>query len=334
MSEILKYTYAEKEWLWLLLLIPAITTWYIFIHQKKSIKLRYPALQTIKTPDWNFINHILFGIKMLALAFLILSFARPQLQEENIIRSEYTEGIDIIIALDISGSMLALDFSPNRLEAAKEVAIEFIDKRPNDRIGLVVYEGEAFTQCPLTTDHNVLKRLFKDVKTGMIKDGTAIGMGLATAVNRLRETEGKSKVIILITDGVNNQGNIDPLTAAELAKEYGVRVYCIGVGTNGNAKTPIGKGPQGFIYDYRPVEIDEVTMTKIAETTNGKYFRATDKKRLQEIYDEIDQLEKIKVKVLEYKSDPPEKYRLFTLISIGLFIFSYLLHNLIFKILA
>jgi Ca-activated chloride channel family protein len=334
MTEVLKYTYAQKEWFWLLLLIPAITAGYIFWHNKKTFSLRYPSLQNIQASDWRFIQHVVFGINMLALAFLILAMARPQLDEEDIVRSQYTEGIDIIIALDISGSMLALDFLPNRLEVAKELAIEFIDKRPYDRIGLVVYEGEAFTLCPLTTDHNVLKKIFKDIKTGMIKDGTAIGMGLATAVNRLRETEGKSKVVILITDGVNNQGNIDPLTAAELAKEFGVRVYCIGVGSNGNAKTPIGRGPQGYIYDYRPVEIDETTMTKIAENTDGKYFRATDKEKFREIYNEIDKLEKIKVKVLEFKSDPPEKYRTFTLISLSLFMLAFLLKHLLFKQLA
>ncbi|MDP4266880.1 MAG: VWA domain-containing protein, partial [Bacteroidota bacterium] len=209
------------------------------------------------------------------------------------------EGIDIVLSFDISPSMLSEDFKPNRIEAAKKVANEFIDGRPQDRIGLVIFAGESFTQCPLTTDHAVLKNLFYKINSDMLEDGTAIGMGLATAINRLKESKAKSKVIILLTDGVNNTGTISPMTSAELAKLYGIRVYTIGVGTYGEAPYPF-KTPFGIQYQNIPVEIDEALLKDIAQMTNGKYYRATNNKKLREIYNDIDKLEKSKIEVTEY----------------------------------
>jgi Ca-activated chloride channel family protein len=220
-----------------------------------------------------------------------------------------TEGIDIVIAMDISASMLAQDFQPNRLERAKEVAISFIKGRPNDRIGLVVYEGESFTQCPLTSDHRVLINLFKDVRTGVVQGGTAIGMGLATAVNRLRESEARSKVVILMTDGDNNAGAIAPITAAEIAQSFGIRVYTIGVGTIGRAKSPVAMYPDGtYKYEMADVKIDEETMKSIAAMTEAEYFRATDGNALSRIFSEIDRLEKTKISVTEHRQKSEEYY--------------------------
>ena len=211
------------------------------------------------------------------------------------------EGIDIMVAMDVSVSMLARDLKPDRLEASKQVAMDFIDMRPNDRIGLVLYEAEAFTQCPLTTDHRVLKELFAAAKPGMLQGGTAIGMGLATALNRLRESEAKSRVVILLTDGMNNAGAIQPLDAAQIAETLGIRVYTIGLGTRGKALSPVGIYPNGkYRFEYADVDLDEPLMKRIAEMTGGQYFRATDERRLQEIYAEIDRLEKTRIKVTEY----------------------------------
>ena len=244
---------------------------------------------------------------------IIIALARPQsnLSWQNV----STEGIDIVVAMDISASMLAQDFQPNRLESSKQVAIDFIEARPNDRMGLVVYEGESFTQSPLTTDHRVLVNLFKDVKTGMVEGGTAIGMGLATAVNRLKESDAKSKVIILLTDGVNNAGSIAPITAAEIAKEFGIRVYTIGVGSEGRALSPVAVFPDGrYKYDYIDVKIDEATLQEIAKLTDATYFRATDEKALAKIYAQIDRLEKTKINVTEH-SRKSEEYYLIALIG-------------------
>ncbi len=331
MSGILDYTWAEKEALWLLAVLPLLTVWYSYTLRTKSQTLRFSAVDLIGTGSSGIWRHLLFAARMLALASLILAFARPQLPEEEVVRTQYSEGIDIVITFDISGSMLAEDFKPNRLEVAREVAVNFIKGRPADRIGLVVYEGEAFTQCPLTTDHAVLIRLFSQVKSGMIKDGTAIGMGLATAVNRLRESDGKSKVVILLTDGVNNRGNIDPVTAAEVAAEYNVRVYTIGIGKKGTAPFP-ARDPFGRkVYTQMEVDIDEEGMQKIAEMTDGKYFRATDKSTLEAIYQEIDQLEKAKVKVIEFKADPPEKFHAFVYIGLALLLLEFMLRYTLLK---
>jgi Ca-activated chloride channel family protein len=226
-----------------------------------------------------------------------------------------TEGIDIIIALDISSSMLAEDLKPNRIEAAKKVAEQFIDGRPNDRIGLVVFSGESFTQCPMTTDHAVLKNLFQGLQSGMLADGTAIGEGLATAVNRIRNSKAKSKVIILLTDGVNNMGSIAPVTAGEIAKTFGIRVYTIGIGTQGVAPYPV-KTPFGIQYQNMEVQIDEDILKQIAQETGGKYFRATSTSKLKEIYSDIDQLEKTKIDVTEFRHKSEEFYPLIILAAL------------------
>jgi len=240
-----------------------------------------------------------------------------------------TEGIDIVIAIDISGSMLAEDFKPNRLEASKEVADEFISKRPNDRIGLVVFSGESFTQCPLTTDHAILRNLFKDIKSGMIEDGTAIGMGLATGVNRLETSEAKSKVIILLTDGVNNSGLISPATAAEIAKSFGIRVYTIGVGTQGTAPYPF-QTPYGIKYQQIQVKIDEVMLKEISDLTGGQYFRAVNKSSLEDIYEEIDKLEKSKIEVTEFKKKT-ERFLPFAIFAGILVLLELLFRNTLFR---
>ncbi len=266
-------------------------------------------------------------LRCLALAVLIVAIARPQssLSWQN----STTEGIDIVIASDISGSMLAEDFTPNRMEAGKNIAIDFIKNRPNDRIGLVIFSGESFTQCPLTIDHEVLINLFKDIKNGMIDDGTAIGMGLATAVNRLKESDTKSKVIILLTDGSNNTGSIPPITAAEIAKQFGIRVYTVGLGTRGMAPYPV-QTPMGIQYQRVPVDVDEGTLTKIAEITGGKYFRATNNSTLKNIYDQIDKLEKAKIDVTQYHKKT-ELFFPFALIALGFLLLEFVLKNTVFK---
>lgn len=306
--------FANSIFLFLLLLVIPIVVWYILKHNK--IK---PAIQVSSTEHlsqlgntWKVkMRHSTFVLRVLALIFLILVLARPQ--SINNLRSETSEGIDIMLTLDLSSSMLARDFHPDRLEAAKDVAIEFISGRPSDRIGLTVFSAESFTQCPLTIDHAVLINMMKDLRSGMIEDGTAIGLGLATAVSRLKESEGKSKVIILLTDGVNNRGSIAPVTAAEIAKTFGIRVYTVGVGTRGTAPYPI-ETPFGIQFQNMAVEIDEVMLTNIAIMTDGKYFRATDNEKLRDIYKEIDTLEKSKIEISEY-SKRTEEYFWFAIIA-------------------
>ncbi len=245
----------------------------------------------------------LYIFRLLAITLLILALARPQ---TSLSRQDISvEGIDLVIALDISGSMTAMDFKPNRLEAAKDVAVEFISDRPNDRIGLVIFSGESFTQCPLTTDHAVLKNLFRDIRSGMIEDGTALGDGLATAVNRLRGSKALSKVIILLTDGVSNTGAVDPRSAAEIAKLYGIRIYTIGIGTIGQAPFPV-QTPFGMQTQMMEVKIDEPLMKEIALMTDGTYFRATNNSKLREIYQEIDKMEKSKIDVTEFRKRKEE----------------------------
>jgi len=282
-----------------LFLIPLLALWYAWRYLKRLPLLRVSGggelareLRSFRTIAY----HSLFGLRMLALGAVIIALARPVLpQYESEVE---TRGINIVLALDVSSSMLARDFSPDRLEAAKELAKEFISERDNDRIGLVVFAGEAFTQCPVTIDHKVLLHLLDEIKTGMLEDGTAIGSGLGTAVNRLKDSEGNSKVVILLTDGVNNSGEIDPVTAAELAVNYGIRVYTIGVGSAGKALSPVAKRPDGtLVFDYVKVEIDEDLLKQIANMTGGQYFRATNKESLREIYREIDRMEKSRVQV-------------------------------------
>jgi len=287
-------TFANKELLWLLLLIPAIVAWYVWKNKTYTAELKVSTIdgfEGIKMSFKQYLRHAGIVLRVLAVALLVIVLARPQSRSSY--KDVKTEGIDIVMCLDISGSMLAKDFKPNRIEAAKEVAQDFIDSRPNDRIGLVIFSGESFTQCPLTTDHAVIKNLFSGIHTGMVADGTAIGNGLATAVSRVKDSKAKSKVVILLTDGVNNQGSVAPLTAAEIAKAFGVRVYTVGVGTIGKALAPIAMYPDGsFQYGYVDVNIDEKTMGEIADGTGGKYFRATDNDKLKNIYKEIDRLEK------------------------------------------
>ncbi len=293
-------TFANPEYLFLLLLLLPIVGWYIYELRKSDASVqvsdtRVLAAQPKSIRIW--LLHVPFVLRIAVITLISFSLARPQLT--NKWSSQSTEGIDIMMALDISGTMLAEDLRPNRLEAAKKVASDFVIARPNDQIGLVVFAGESFTQCPLTTDHAVLVNLFKSVEYGMVEDGTAIGLGLANAVNRMKDSETKSKVIILLTDGSNNRGDIDPQTAAEIAKTYGIRVYTIGVGSYGQARVPV-QTPIGKQYITMDNEFDETTLRSIAETTGGQYFRAKDNTSLKAIYDQIDQMEKTKLRVREF----------------------------------
>ena len=273
-------------------------------------------------------QHFSFITKLIGISLLIIALARPQIPIEAHSETElFKEGIDIVISMDASGSMLAKDFSPNRFEASKDLAKEFVKDRVNDRVGLVIFEGEAYTQCPLTSDREILIELIESAEQGIVEQGTAIGMGLATAVNRLRESEAPSKVIILLTDGVNTHGKIHPLNATEIAKQFNVRVYTIGVGTNGKAKTPVAIDPYTgrYIYDLVDVEIDEKTLMKIASETGGKYFRATDNNKLKEVYKEINELEKAKIKTIEYDIDLPEKANIFILFGLALLLIEFII---------
>ena len=323
------YTFANPEYLYLLFLIPIFWIVYVFNLRDKNTFLILSSIKRLNTKTWkSWGRHIVFFTKTLAISLLIIAFARPQ--STSSWQNAITEGIDIILAMDISGSMLAQDLTPNRLEASKKVAMDFISGRPNDRIGLVIFSGESFTQCPLTTDHKVLKGLFNDVKSGMIDDGTAIGMGLATSINRLKDSKTKSKVIILLTDGVNNQGSIAPMTAAEIAQEFKMRVYTIGVGTKGYAPYPFNTPFGNIVYQDVEVKIDEKTLQDIANATNGKYFRATSNKALQEIYKEIDKLERSKIEIKEFHKKK-EEFLPFAALGMIFLILSFILNNTLFK---
>jgi Ca-activated chloride channel family protein len=322
-------SFANPEFFWAFLIIPLMILWYIFRQKKLTGTVKISTLKSFSNSSFPMLRHSLLGLRILAIIALITALARPQtsLSWQDVT----TEGIDIVIALDVSGSMLARDFKPNRLVASKEVAMEFISERPYDRIGLVIYAGESFTQCPLTSDHDVLLNLFSSIENGMIEDGTAIGMGLATAVNRLKDSKAISKVAILLTDGSNNKGAIPPITAAEIAREFGIRVYTIGIGTNGMAEFPAYRDNRGKIYyEKMEVRIDEKTLTEIAEIAGGAYFRATDKKSLEKIYQEIDKLEKSKIEVTEYKKKS-EWFWPFAIFSSVLLFIEFLLRNTIFK---
>lgn len=293
-------SFHNPHYLFLLILIAPVVYWYWKQLHKTDADLTMSSSKVFaKQPkSWRvWLIHVPFALRLATIILLSIALARPQLN--NRWQSQSTEGIDIMMALDISGTMLAEDLRPNRLEAAKAVASDFIISRPNDNIGLVVFAGESFTQCPLTTDHAVLANLFKSVHFGMIEDGTAIGLGLANAVNRMKDSQTKSKVIILLTDGSNNRGDIDPATAAEIAKTFGIRVYAIGVGSLGEARCPV-QTPYGTQYVTISNEFDETTLRNIASTTGGEYFRATDNNSLKRIYEQIDQLEKTKIRVREF----------------------------------
>ena len=319
--------FANPTYLYLLLLLIPMIGWYIWKLCKSQASLQVSSSEAFDAPgatSWKvYLRHIPFALRMAAIAVLIIILARPQ--STNSWQNTSTEGIDIVMAMDISSSMLAQDFKPNRLEASKDVAASFINGRPNDNIGLVVFAAESFTQCPLTTDHTVLLNLFKDIQPGIIQDGTAIGLGLANAVSRIKDSQAKSKVIILLTDGVNNAGEIAPVTAAEIAKTFGIRVYAIGVGTQGTAPYPF-QTAFGVQYQDIPVEIDEPTLKQIAATTGGQYFRATDNTSLKEIYSEIDKMEKTKISVQQY-SKKQEEYKNWALLLFALLLVEILLRN-------
>ena len=319
--------FANPTYLYLLLLLIPMIGWYIWKLCKSQASLQVSSSEAFDAPgatSWKvYLRHVPFVLRMAAIAVLIIILARPQ--STNSWQNTSTEGIDIVMAMDISSSMLAQDFKPNRLEASKDVAASFINGRPNDNIGLVVFAAESFTQCPLTSDHTVLLNLFKDIQPGIIQDGTAIGLGLANSVSRIKDSQAKSKVIILLTDGVNNAGEIAPVTAAEIAKTFGIRIYAIGVGTQGSAPYPF-QTAFGVQYQNIPVEIDEPTLKQIAATTGGQYFRATDNTSLKEIYSEIDKMEKTKISVQQY-SKKQEEYKNWALLLFALLLVEILLRN-------
>lgn len=322
--------FANPEAFYLLLLVPAAIAWYWFRDSGTRAKLQisdYSAFLEKSKSVKQYLQHLLFIFRVLAYALLVIALARPQSTLSR--QSVSVEGIDIVLAMDISGSMLAEDFKPNRLGAAKEVAEDFIKGRPGDRIGLVVFSGESFTQCPLTTDHPVLINLFDEIKSGMIEDGTAIGDGLSTAVSRLKESQAVSKVIILLTDGENNRGFIDPKSAAEIARVFGLRVYTIGIGTIGTAPYPVPT-PFGMQYQQMEVRIDEPLLKQIAEMTNGRYFRATNNLKLKEIYSEIDKLEKSKVDVTEFRRKK-EEFKPFALAALIILLLDFILGITVFR---
>lgn len=309
--------FADK---WVLYLLPVLLLlalgWWWFLSAKNFPTIIFSdtnVFQKFGSPIKAILKKSSWVLRFMALAALIVALARPQTSYEE--EKVTTEGIDIAVAIDVSTSMLAKDFKPNRLEAAKIEAGNFIDGRAHDRMGLVVFAGESFTQCPVTIDHNIIKNQLKEIKNGLLEDGTAIGMGLATSVQRLKESEAKSKVVILMTDGVNNKGQIDPMTAADIAMQFGVRVYTIGVGTNGKAMTPVAMTMDGqLMFDYADVQIDEKLLKEIAQKTGGQYFRATDNKRLKEIYAQIDKMERTRIEVSAYERKT-EKFHGFALIA-------------------
>lgn len=319
-------TFAYPELLWLLILLPLIATWYILQARKTSVTMTISSLKPFEGSRRGlrvYLRHSLPILRALSVGFLIIALARPQ--NTNSWQKDSIEGIDIMLAMDVSGSMQAMDFKPNRLEAAKDVAISFINNRPNDNIGMVTFAGESFTQCPLTTDHTVLLNMVQDLQMGVLDDGTAIGMGLATAVNRLKDSKAKSRVVILLTDGSNNMGDITPRMAADIARTFGIRVYTVGVGTRGEAPFPI-QTEFGVRIQNVPVDIDEPTLDGIAEVSGGKYFRAVDNETLNEIYKEIDKLEKTRLMTKSFKAYE-EKYFVYALIAFLLLLTEFLLRN-------
>jgi Ca-activated chloride channel family protein len=325
--------FLNKQWFWVLLALPLAILWYILKHRKQTAELKISSLKGFKVTSSKLpkLRHLLFVLRFLALRFLITALARPQTVDVST-KTKTTRGIDIVMSIDVSASMLAKDLSPNRLEALKKVAAEFIKGRPNDRIGLVVFAGESYTKTPNTSDISIDLRSLKSIRyNNIIEGGTAIGMGLATSVNRLKDSKAKSKVIILLTDGVNNAGFIDPITASELAVEYGIKTYTIGLGTNGMALSPIGLLPNGnFQYGRIQVEIDEALLREIANATGGKYFRATNNKKLEEIYEEINKLEKTEIEEFKFYNYE-EKFRPLVLLAGMLLLLELLLRVTVFR---
>lgn len=329
-----KISFLNPEFFWLFLLIPIAIAWLWWKNKEQTATLKISSVKGFKDSKSILakLKPHLSGLRILSLCFLIIALARPRTVDISN-QTKTTKGIDIVMAIDLSSSMLAKDLKPNRMEALKEVATNFVDARPNDRIGVVVYAGEAYTKTPVTSDKAIVKQAISDIKfDNVLQDGTGIGMGLTTAVNRLKDSKAKSKIIILLTDGVNNSGFIEPETASEIAKEYGIKVYTIGLGTNGMAEFPYAYAPNGrdFLYRMLPVEIDQELMKTIAKNTGGKYFRANNNSKLESIYNEINKLETTEIEELKYY-DYDEKYRLFVIIAGILLLIEIALRNTIFK---
>ncbi|APX99047.1 Ca-activated chloride channel family protein [Lacinutrix venerupis] len=325
--------FLNKGFFWLLLLLPVAILWYYFKNKHQTAELKISSLKGFKvTNSWlPKLKHLLFGLRLIALTALIIAMARPRTVDVST-KTKTTRGIDIVMAIDVSASMLAKDLKPNRLQALKKVAAEFIKGRPNDRIGIVEYAGESYTKTPITSDKSIVLNSLNDIKYNtIIEGGTAIGMGLGTAVNRLKDSKAKSKVIILLTDGVNNSGAMNPKIASELAVEFGIKTYTIGIGTNGMALSPYATKPNGqFHYQRVKVEIDEALLKEIAQVTGGKYFRATNNKKLEEIYDEINKLEKTEIEEFKFYNYE-EKFRWFVWVAGILLLFELLLRITIFR---
>lgn len=322
--------FAHPKLLYLLLIIPALVAWYIFHQRDTKASLQISSLKGFSKSNISikvYLRHIPFVLRLIIIALIIIVLARPQ--TTNTWKNVSSEGIDIILAIDVSGSMLARDFDPDRLEAAKNIGIKFISGRQSDRMGLVIFSGESFTLCPLTTDHASLINMFKDIKMGILEDGTAIGSGLATAISRLKDSNAISRVVILLTDGVNNRGEVAPVTAAEIAKSFGIRVYPVGIGSIGTAPYPV-QTPFGVQYQNMEVKIDEEVLQQIADMTGGKYFRATNNKALEQVYAEIDKLERSKIEVTEYNKRE-ERYRIYGLIALALIALEFALRSTVFR---
>tara|TARA_B100000902_G_scaffold398746_1_gene466683 strand:- start:2422 stop:3423 length:1002 start_codon:yes stop_codon:yes gene_type:complete len=324
--------FLNPNFLWMFMLLPGLIFWEFYSHKNKQAYLQLSNLSALKRKTLRVIfRPILFILRIAALSFIITALARPQTSETSI-KSKTNKGIDIVMAIDVSSSMLAQDLKPNRLSALKRVASNFIDDRISDRIGLVIYAGESYTLTPITSDKKIIKNSLSEIQyQGLIEDGTAIGMGLATSVNRLKDSKAKSKVIILLTDGVNNSGFIDPKIASELANEFQIKTYTIGIGSNGTAKAPIGILPNGsFQYGMTKVEIDEPLLKSIADVTGGQYFRATDNEKLAQIYSVINKLEKTEIEEFKY-TNYDEKYRPFIIVAIILIVLEFILRNTFFR---
>ncbi|MBQ0735229.1 vWA domain-containing protein [Aquimarina celericrescens] len=327
------FTFENPQFFWLFLILPLAIAWFIWKRNKQQAELKISSIKGFKASGSLLakLKPILFVLRLAAMSLIITALARPRTVDVST-KTKTTRGIDIVMAIDVSASMLAKDLRPNRLEALKDVAAEFVKGRPNDRIGLVIYAGESFTKTPITSDKSIVLSSMKDVKyDNVLENGTAIGMGLATSVNRLKDSKAKSKVIILLTDGSNNAGFIDPKIASELAVEYGIKTYTIGLGTNGMALAPVALLPNGsFQYGRVQVEIDEDLLKEIAKATGGKYFRATNNKKLEQIYQEIDKLEKTDIEEFKFYNYE-EKFRSLVLLA-GLLIFmEFLLRYTVFR---
>lgn len=324
--------FANPKFFWLFLIIPVLIAWYIWRRKDQTAALKMSSINGFRVTGSALatLKPVLFAFRLLALAAFITAMARPQTSDTNS-HTKTTKGIDIVMAIDVSSSMLAQDLKPNRLSALKKVASEFIDERPNDRIGLVVYGGESFTKTPITSDKGIVLRALKEIEYGFVEDGTAIGSGLATAVNRLKDSKAKSKIIILLTDGVKTAGSIEPEDAAELAVAFGIKVYTIGIGSNGMAKTPVAYNPDGtFRYGLQKVQIDEDLLKSIAKRTEGAYFRATSNSSLKKVYEEINKLETTEIEEFKY-TNFSEEFRPLVILGLSLLVLEFLLRNTLFK---